>query len=94
VRARSGDASPVYRHVGIYAYRLAVLERYIGLAATPFETSEGLEQLRLLEHGIPIRVVETSMRGRTNWSVDTPQDIAIVEEILKREGEVGGSTAR
>jgi 3-deoxy-manno-octulosonate cytidylyltransferase (CMP-KDO synthetase) len=52
------------------------------------EQVEQLEQLRALEHGIPIRVVEVSLQGRTVWSVDNPQDVARVEEIIAREGEL------
>jgi 3-deoxy-manno-octulosonate cytidylyltransferase (CMP-KDO synthetase) len=47
-----------------------------------------LEQLRALENGMPIRVVEVDYRGRTHWSVDTPEDISHVEEIINREGEL------
>ncbi len=53
-----------------------------------FEEIEQLEQLRALENGIPIRVVEVSFKGRTMWSVDNPEDVAGVEEIIRAEGEL------
>ena len=84
----SGTESPVYQHIGVYAYTPEALQRYIRLPVGRFEEVEQLEQLRALEHGMPIRVVETSLRGRTMWSVDNPQDISRCEEIISREGEL------
>src|SRR6266508_2273762 len=48
-----------WKHVGMYAYRRAVLDTFHSLPPSPLERAESLEQLRLLEHGIPIRVLET-----------------------------------
>jgi len=48
--------APFLRHIGIYAYRAGFLARYTGLARTPLEQVESLEQLRVLEHGFPIAV--------------------------------------
>lgn len=79
---------PVYRHIGIYGYRLATLEELAALEPTPLEIAEQLEQLRALENGIPIKVVVVDYRGRTHWSVDAPEDIAIVEGLIEREGEL------
>ncbi len=61
------------RHVGIYAFRPEVLARYPTLAPTPLEAAEGLEQLRLLEHGVRIAVatVPTGHGG-----IDTPEQYA------------------
>jgi len=87
-RKRDIDPPPLFRHIGLYAYRYETLERYVGLEATPLEKMEGLEQLRALEHGIPIRCVEVDYRGRTAWSVDKPEDVPAVEEIIAREGEL------
>jgi 3-deoxy-manno-octulosonate cytidylyltransferase (CMP-KDO synthetase) len=72
----------------VYAYTAEALEQYISLPAGFFEGVEQLEQLRALEHGIPIRVVEVSMRGRTNWSIDNPYDVGHAEAIIAREGEL------
>lgn len=84
----AGDAAPVYRHVGIYGYRLDTLETLEKLPEGPLERAEKLEQLRALENGIPIRVVIVDYRGRTPWSVDTPEDAAKTAAIIAREGEL------
>src|SRR5690606_33763656 len=60
------ESLPVFRHVGLYAYRVDTLERLLQLEPAPLERCEQLEQLRALEHGIPIRVVEVDYRGRTH----------------------------
>ena len=52
------------------------------------ERTEGLEQLRALENGIPIRVVPVDYGGRTHWSVDSPDDQAAAEDLIGREGEL------
>ena len=79
---------PVYRHIGLYGYRWAALEKYVRLKPTPLESAEKLEQLRALENGIPLRVVEVDYRGRTHWSIDNPEDVAVAERIIEREGEL------
>ena len=79
---------PVYRHIGLYGYRMGTLDQLAALAPTPLEQAEGLEQLRALENGIPIRVVLTDYRGRTHWSVDSPEDAAIAEALIARDGEL------
>ena len=80
------DAVPVYHHVGCYAYRPEALKRYAELLEGPLEKREGLEQLRFLEHGIPIRCVEVDSRGRAFWELNNPSDIPLIEAIMKREG--------
>ena len=72
-------------HVGIYGYRRDVLLRLASLDPTPLERAESLEQLRALEHGIPIRVLRlANMLGR---GVDTPEDVAEVERLLSQTAE-------
>ncbi len=66
-------------HVGVYAFRAGVLERLIRLPVSTLEQSERLEQLRWLENGVPIRVVEVAAPGP---SVDTATDLARVREIV------------
>jgi 3-deoxy-manno-octulosonate cytidylyltransferase (CMP-KDO synthetase) len=85
---RSADFVSVYRHIGLYAYTRAALRRYCELEPSPLEQTEGLEQLRLLENGISIRVIIVDYRGRSHASVDNPQDVAIAEAIIAREGEL------
>jgi len=63
------------RHVGIYAFRRAALERFLALERTPLETSEGLEQLRMVEHGEVIRVRRIA---DAPVGVDTPEDLELV----------------
>ena len=69
------------KHIGIYLYRREFLLRYVGLPRTPYEASEALEQLRILEHGYPVDVVEAT---EDSLSVDTPADLAEVEALLRR----------
>ncbi len=71
------------RHVGIYAFRRAVLERFLGLERTPLEQTEGLEQLRLLEHGVPILVQRIAAAP---VGVDTPADLDEVRRLWRKRG--------
>ena len=79
---RPGQA-PVqaWRHLGLYVYRRSTLLALARLHPTPLEQAEGLEQLRALEHGLAIRTVVTTT---TAPSVDTPDDLAMVRELLSR----------
>lgn len=63
---------PIYKHVGIYAYRREFLLSVAALPRTPLEVAESLEQLRVLEHGFRIRTVETQ---HDSIGVDTPDDL-------------------
>jgi 3-deoxy-manno-octulosonate cytidylyltransferase (CMP-KDO synthetase) len=78
----------VYRHIGLYGYRKAALARYVQLAPTPLEQTEGLEQLRALENGMAVRIAIVDYKGRTHWSIDAPADVAVAERIIAREGEL------
>ena len=71
---------PVFRHVGLYAYRRAQLLAFTSWDRTPYELVEGLEQLRFLENGIPIHVVETDT---PLIGVDVPADLERVKQILE-----------
>jgi 3-deoxy-manno-octulosonate cytidylyltransferase (CMP-KDO synthetase) len=70
-------------HVGLYVYLKAFLLEYVRWPPTPLEQAESLEQLRILEHGVPIHVIETE-RGHGAPCVDTPEDLARANEYLKR----------
>jgi 3-deoxy-manno-octulosonate cytidylyltransferase (CMP-KDO synthetase) len=72
-------AAPAWRHVGLYAYRRDCLLRLAGLAPTGIERSEALEQLRALDHGIRIKVIETS---HDSIGVDTPEDLERVRGLV------------
>lgn len=69
-----------YKHIGLYVYRRDFLLRFASLAPTPLEQAEKLEQLRALENGHRIRVVETE---HASIGVDTPADLEKVLEYLK-----------
>lgn len=79
---------PLYRHIGLYAYRYPALERYISLSPTPLEKLEGLEQLRVLENGQPIRVVLVDYKGYAHASIDSPEDVTRVERLIETQGEL------
>lgn len=70
--ARTAGAVPPAVHVGVYGYRRATLLRLATLPPTPLERAESLEQLRALEHGITIRVLDSTY---ASLSVDTPDDL-------------------
>jgi 3-deoxy-manno-octulosonate cytidylyltransferase (CMP-KDO synthetase) len=78
-----GDLSLARRHIGVYGYQRRVIEEFTRLPQTPLEKSESLEQLRLLENGFSIRVIETD---RPHLGVDHPDDIPRVEAALERMG--------
>ena len=71
---------PLYHHIGLYAYRRAVLERYVALPPTPLEQRERLEQLRALENGMRI---DAAIVDSVPLGVDTPADLARAREMLK-----------
>ncbi|MGD8241659.1 MAG: 3-deoxy-manno-octulosonate cytidylyltransferase [Desulfobacterales bacterium] len=75
-----GHTTPWYRHIGLYAYRLPVLRRFVDLGPGRLERIEKLEQLRLLENGIPIRTVITRHRSQ---GVDRPADVAIAQQLIQ-----------
>lgn len=77
---------PVFHHVGVYAYRPAALAAYSAWAPGPLETLEGLEQLRFLENGHPIRMVEVSAPGAVFWELNNPTDVPLIEGYLARMG--------
>ncbi|HWL30850.1 MAG TPA: 3-deoxy-manno-octulosonate cytidylyltransferase [Xanthobacteraceae bacterium] len=77
--APAGDG-PLYHHIGLYAYRRAALERFVGLPPSPLERRERLEQLRALEAGmrIDVALVDTVPLG-----VDTPEDLETARAMLR-----------
>ena len=71
----------VFKHVGIYAYRRDFLLKYAALEPTPLERAESLEQLRALENGYKIKVLESDFQG---IGVDTPEDLAAVNALFEK----------
>ena len=72
----------VYKHLGLYVYHKQALLDFCKMAPTELEQIEKLEQLRFLENGYPIQVVEAS---RDSIGVDTPEDLARLEAIFDPE---------
>ena len=79
VRDPRGGWPPLYRHIGLYAYRRSALLVLASLEPTPLERAESLEQLRALEHGIRIKAVESAYEA---FGVDTPEDLAQVRRLM------------
>ncbi len=79
----------VYEHVGLYVYRREFLLRLAQLPPSPLEQVESLEQLRVLEHGYRIRVIETKCPDHTfsGFSVDTEEDLDRAEAMLRERDE-------
>jgi 3-deoxy-manno-octulosonate cytidylyltransferase (CMP-KDO synthetase) len=74
--------TPVFHHVGVYAYRAAALRAYPTWPIGPLELLEGLEQLRFLENGRKILCVEVDAKGRQFWELNNPSDVAVIESML------------
>ena len=81
------SAFGVFEHIGLYAYTRECLLQLARLPPTPLELIEGLEQLRALEHGIPIQVAETSCQGES-ISVDTADDLDRVRRIVASSNRI------
>jgi 3-deoxy-manno-octulosonate cytidylyltransferase (CMP-KDO synthetase) len=79
LRDPRGGWPPLYKHVGLYAYRRSALMVLASMEPTPLERAESLEQLRALEHGIRIKAVETKY---DSFGVDTPEDLEQVRRLL------------
>jgi 3-deoxy-manno-octulosonate cytidylyltransferase (CMP-KDO synthetase) len=75
-----GGAVIHFKHIGLYVYRRDFLLRYSGFPVGPLEQAERLEQLRALENGFKIRVVETDYES---LGVDTPADLERVEDLFR-----------
>jgi 3-deoxy-manno-octulosonate cytidylyltransferase (CMP-KDO synthetase) len=79
---RDGTGPQYSKHLGLYAYRKAALDRFVKLAESSLERSERLEQLRFLDNGIPIYCAETP---HDSVGVDTEEDLQRVIEILSSQ---------
>ncbi|WP_223427119.1 3-deoxy-manno-octulosonate cytidylyltransferase family protein [Tateyamaria pelophila] len=78
--------TPVFHHVGVYAYRPAALAAYPGWPVGPLEQLEGLEQLRFLENGRQILCVEVEARDRQFWELNNPEDVPRIEAMMAEMG--------
>jgi len=79
--------SPICRHIGLYAYRREVLEKFVGWPESRFEKLEGLEQLRLLENGMSIQGVRVDPPKVASPGIDTPDDLALAERLIAEHGD-------
>ena len=80
------EATPVFHHVGVYAYRPESLVAYPGWNAGPLEDLEGLEQLRFLEQGRRILCVEVDAKERQFWELNNPEDVPRLEAMMADMG--------
>lgn len=80
------DPTPVFHHVGVYAYRPPALAAYPSWPVGPLETLEGLEQLRFLENGRKVLCVQVQARGRQFWELNNPSDVPVIEAMLAAMG--------
>jgi 3-deoxy-manno-octulosonate cytidylyltransferase (CMP-KDO synthetase) len=80
-RDSESNEKTFYQHIGLYVYRKDFLLKYSAMDSTPLERAESLEQLRVLENGYKIKVVETDAKL---IGVDRKEDIALVEKELKK----------
>ena len=71
-RSKIPSGGTCFLHLGLYVYRVGFLKKFTKLEPTPLEIAERLEQLRALEHGYRIRVVEVESES---WGIDTPADL-------------------
>lgn len=74
-----GNFTGFYHHIGMYGYLKDSLKSFINLPASPLETREKLEQLRFLESGIDIKVIQSQYQS---VGVDVPEDVEKIERIL------------
>lgn len=81
--------SPVWRHIGLYGYGRAMLEKFVTLPEGVYEKLEGLEQLRILEHGYTMACVPVNYKGRPSMSgVDSPEDVVRAEALIAEHGDL------
>ncbi|GGE56360.1 3-deoxy-manno-octulosonate cytidylyltransferase family protein [Actibacterium pelagium] len=80
------EPTPVFHHVGVYAYRPSALAAYPRWDSGPLEQLEGLEQLRFLERERPVLCVEVEARGRQFWELNNPEDVPRIEAMLAEMG--------
>lgn len=78
--------TPVFHHVGVYAYRPDALAAYPSWTTGPLEQLEGLEQLRFMENGRSVLCVEVEAKGRAFWELNNPEDVPKIEAMMAQMG--------
>ena len=79
-------ATPVFHHVGVYAYRPDALASYPSWDVGPLEQLEGLEQLRFMENSHKVLCVEVEAKGRQFWELNNPEDVPKIEAMMAEMG--------
>ncbi|MGB7242210.1 MAG: manno-octulosonate cytidylyltransferase [Sulfitobacter sp.] len=80
------EDSPVFHHVGVYAFRPDALAEYPNWPVGPLEQLEGLEQLRFMENARAVLCVEVSSKGRQFWELNNPEDVPKLEAMMSEMG--------
>jgi len=80
------DMTPVFHHVGVYAYRPDALAAYPSWPTGPLEQLEGLEQLRFMENNRAVLCVEVDARGKQFWELNNPEDVPKIEAMMAQMG--------
>lgn len=86
IRATS-PMSPVYRHIGLYAYRTESLQKFQQLPEGVYEKLEGLEQLRFMENGMTIHAVTVEKPTISMSGIDTPEDAELATTLIAKHGD-------
>ncbi|MEM7701083.1 MAG: 3-deoxy-manno-octulosonate cytidylyltransferase [Pseudomonadota bacterium] len=84
---RNAPLSPVWQHLGLYAYTLEALDWFVSAKPGHYETLEGLEQLRFLENEWAIATVPVPAPSHALSGIDTPQDVVLAEEAIAKLGD-------
>jgi len=79
---RSNENIEYYKHLGIYCYSKSILQHFVKMPKSRYEKCEVLEQLRLLENGFKIKVINTNY---DSVGVDTPEDVMKIEKLLEEK---------
>ena len=84
--AADADIVPVHLHLGLYAYRRSALQEYMAAPASELEMLEGLEQLRFLDIGVPVSVVQLDPLSWDAIELNNPSDVPAIERVLAERG--------
>lgn len=77
---RRVGAGPRYKQVCVIGFRYGVLRKFVALPQSPLERVESIDMLRLMENGVPVRLVESAFKTQ---AVDTPAGLRVVEELMR-----------
>lgn len=79
--------APVFRHIGLYGYRITALKKYVTLPVSFYEELEGLEQLRFLENNMYVAAVVVPTPRISMSGVDAPSDAELAEKLIQQHGD-------